>query len=83
MFTEKLWMLLAKIKTLDYDPFLKAQDCDVEWLKRLNIKEDAKEDWFVVSYSYVDYLNTKQNVVIRLKVISNDKSYSIFDIDGI
>ncbi|NLE04965.1 MAG: hypothetical protein GX638_09205 [Crenarchaeota archaeon] len=76
--------LLTKIKMLDYDPFLNVQDCDLEWLKILNIKADTKEDsWFIVSYSYIDYLNIKQNIRIRLKIILIDKSYCIVDIEGI
>ena len=68
---------------LDYDPFLNVQDCDLEWLKILNIKADTKDSWFIVSYSYIDYLNIKQNIRIRLKIILIDKSYCIVDIEGI
>lgn len=76
--------LLTKIKMLDYDPFLNVQDCDLEWLKILEIKADTKEDsWFIVSYSYIDYLDTKQNIRIRLKIIPIDKSYYIVDIEGV
>ena len=48
------------------------------------LKADTKEDsWFIVSYSYIDYLNIKQNIRIRLKIILIDKSYCIVDIEGI
>ncbi|MBO7464570.1 MAG: hypothetical protein J6T56_01805 [Bacteroidales bacterium] len=74
--------LLTKINGLDYDPFLKAQDCDVEWLNNLDIKADTKdENWFTVSYSYTDYLNNKQNISIRLKIVPTDNHYQIIDIE--
>ena len=73
--------LLEKIKGLDYDPFLKAQDCDVEWLNILDIKADKEDDtWFIVSYSYVDYLGVKQNICIKLKIIQTDNYYLIIDL---
>lgn len=74
--------LLTKLNGLDYDPFLKAQDCDVEWLNNLDIKADTKdENWFTVSYSYTDYLNNKQNISIRLKIVPTDNHYQIIDIE--
>lgn len=79
----KIKEIIQEDGLLDADPFLNAQDCDIEWLKSLNVKADVNDSWFVVSYSYTDYLNTKQNIEIRLKVISANDSYYIDDIEGL
>ena len=83
--------LLARIKKLqeedsylNSDPFLNAQDCDLEWLKTLTIEPDTKNNsWFIISYSYIDYSNSKKNVEIKLKVVSVDGFYYICDIEGL
>lgn len=67
--------LLEKINNqeLDYDPFLKAQDSNIEWLKTLIIKKDpSKKGFYEVSYTD----NTKQ-IVIKLTVIKQNESFKI------
>jgi hypothetical protein len=76
--------LIKKIKVLqedailDYDPFLNAQDCDINWLKTLNItKENNDSCWYDVSY--MDNYNSKR-IIIKLNVIKDENSYKINDI---
>jgi len=67
--------LLDKINNqeLDYDPFLKAQDANLEWLKTLIVKKDSsKKDFYAVSYTD----NNKQ-IIIKLNVIKQNDSFKI------
>ena len=69
--------LLSKLENqeLDYDPFLKAQDSNIDWLKTLTIKRDStKQDLYNVSYIEI-YSNTK--VTIKLIVIKQEEFYKI------
>lgn len=69
--------LLNKIEMqeLDYDPFLKAQDCDAETLKTLSIKKDIKQkNLFYVSYND-NY--TKTEITIKLIIKKENDSYKI------
>ena len=64
-----------KTGTLDYDPFVKAQDCDKEWLKTLTVKKDsAKNNLFLVTW--LDNYSKKQ-VTIHLSIIKQMESYKI------
>jgi hypothetical protein len=62
--------LLARLENkkwngkLDYDPFLKAQDVELEWLKTLTVsKVPKKEDLYAVSFS-----ETPDRIVVHLVV---------------
>jgi len=56
----------------DSDPFLKAQDSNVEYLKTLTVKKDLKKrDSYIVSYYAV------RTFVIHLLVIKQNESYKI------
>lgn len=64
-----------KKQELDYDPFLNAQDCDIEWLKTLTIRKDTKKsNLYYVSYAD-NYNNTK--ITIRLIVVKEKECYKI------
>lgn len=66
---------LSSDDDLDYDPFLKAQDYDIEWLKTLTVnKTPEKEMLYIVSY-YESY--KKARTTIRLKIIKEKGSYKI------
>lgn len=69
--------LLRKIEKdeLDYDPFLNAQDSNIEWIKTLSVKKDTKENnlYYV---SYKDTYNGTQ-IVIKLIVLKEKESYKI------
>jgi hypothetical protein len=69
--------LLNKLKEdeLDYDPFLKAQDSNTEWLKTLSIKKDLKES----NHYQILYLDTYNNSQIKITVIvvKEKESYKI------
>lgn len=72
--------LIRKLKDeeLDYDPFLKSQDCDIAWLKSLEIKKDeSKDDLYHVSYKDA-YSGDK--VVIGLVVVKEKDTYKIDDV---
>lgn len=62
----------------DNDPFINAQDCEIELLKILNFKKKVKTDnTFIVSY--LD--NATRNLIsIELIVIITDEIYKIDDI---
>ncbi len=60
---------------LDYDPFVKAQDCNIECLKTLKIETlSAKKNEFTVSYtdSY-----SKENIKIILCLMETKKGLRI------
>jgi hypothetical protein len=62
--------LLNKIdkEELDSDPFIDAQDVDIDWVKTLFVGKDAqKHDVYIVSY--MDNYN-KKRTVIKLQVIN-------------
>jgi hypothetical protein len=66
---------------LDYDPFLNAQDCDLEGLKTLEIKKDLGNDsWFTVTYISS---HAGKSIMIRLKIITVDNSYCIYGIGSL
>jgi len=69
--------LLAEIKIheLDYDPFLNAQDADIEWLKTLKITKDPKRNW-LYTVSYLDNYS-KETVYIKLKIVKLKESFKI------
>lgn len=72
--------LLNKLneQELDYDPFTNAQDIDNNLLKNLIINKDTESDnLYAVSYpdSY-----SKNQIIIKLKVIKENDSYKIDDI---
>lgn len=67
--------LLDKINSqeLDYDPFLKAQDCNAEWLNTLTIKADStKKGLYNVSY-----IDNNTQVTVKLVVVRDKESYKI------
>jgi hypothetical protein len=62
--------LLNKIdkEELDSDPFIDAQDADIDWVRTLSVGKDAqKHDVYIVSY--MDNYN-KKRTVIKLQVIN-------------
>ena len=76
--------LIKKIKMLqeneiiDYDPFLNAQDCDINWLKTLDITKENKDScWYNVSY--VNNYNNER-IKIKVSVIKTGDSYKINNI---
>ncbi|WDF54050.1 DUF3828 domain-containing protein [Mucilaginibacter sp. KACC 22063] len=67
------------VKT-DADPFLKAQDCDKEWLKTLHIKKDPKKsNIYAVSYTAIN--DTNEKIVIHLLVVNQNGLYKIAAIE--
>jgi len=77
-FTQKLQAKLKNLN-LDYDPILKAQDCDKKWLEKLIIIPDKEEqNTYIVSYP--DTYN-KTDVRIRLSVTKVNRNYLIDDIE--
>lgn len=82
--------LLAKMQklqekeNLEYDPFLNSQDCDILWLRSLQTGANKRNSsWIGVRYSNMVDLNIKKDIIIKLKIISTDKSYYISDIKGL
>jgi len=57
---------------IDYDPFLNAQDCDLEMLKTLQINKDEQANIYNVTYQWNDY-----SITIRLSVVKTDNGYKI------
>ena len=71
--TARLLQRIPKLADqLDADPFLKAQDSNIKFLKSLTVKEDLKkEGHYIVSYG-ID-----EKVVINLMVVKQDGNYKI------
>ena len=62
----------------DFDPFLNAQDCNIEWLKTLSYKNDERnKNLYYVSY-YDNYNNVK--IIIKLIVVKEKEFYKIDNI---
>jgi hypothetical protein len=72
--------LNADVKSgrLDWDPFLKAQDIDVGWLKTLQVKDDSSAGWYVISF-LEEY--TQRWIHVRLRVEKENGEYKISEID--
>lgn len=73
--------LLSKMKhemeagDLDADPFINAQDFNIEWLKTLSISKDPqKADVYIVSYLDND---SKARTKIKLHVVKEGVRYKI------
>jgi len=49
--------------SLDYDPFLKAQDVELEWIRSLEVKKVPNKDLYAVSFS-----ETPDRIVVHLAV---------------
>jgi|GEM_PF-2668603 len=49
--------------SLDYDPFLKAQDVELEWIRSLEVKRVPNKDLYAVSFS-----ETPDRIVVHLAV---------------
>jgi hypothetical protein len=66
-----------KNNDLDYDPLLKAQYCDPNWLKTLNVSKDITlKNVFFVSYQSI-INNHKNETKIRLLILKQDGVYKI------
>ena len=66
----------ADIDELDYDPFLNAQYCDIEWLKTLIIrKESTDNNCFEITYQK-NYFNTEKTS-IKLIIIKQKDGFKI------
>lgn len=69
------FLLDNKRNDLDYDPFLNAQDSNVDWLKTLRVeKYSESEKTFKISY-YDSYSN--EDVTIILGVLHENGQYKI------
>ncbi len=68
--SDKLLRKLS-LEELDYDPFLNAQDCDIEWLKTLTITKDNKsKNKYIVGF--IDNFSNKKNTIkLIISIISN------------
>ena len=62
------------IEQTDSDPFLKAQDSDIAFLKTLSVKKDIKKS-NVYTVSYFSSLQTK--FVIYLKIVKDNEGFKI------
>ena len=76
--TKKILNRIAKDEELDADPFLQAQDTDIDWLRTLVINKDAqKPNVYTVSYMS-NY--SKKRIINRLLVVKVGQAYKIDDI---
>jgi len=73
--------LLARLKEkkwsgkLDYDPFLKAQDVELEWIRTLEVRKVPNKDQYAVSFS-----ETPDRIVVHLVVKEVDGGLKIKDV---
>jgi hypothetical protein len=83
--TDSLWgAIQQKFATyeLDYDPFLSAQDCDIESLKTLSVKKDNQtENVYIVSYVFNSY--NPDTIEINLTVVKEKGGIKINNIAGL
>jgi hypothetical protein len=64
---------------MDIDPFIKAQDANIKWLKTLTVEKDTqKRYWYMVSY--IDNYD-EGKVIINLKFIKENGFYKIDSIE--
>lgn len=69
-----------ELARLDYDPFLNAQDCEMSWIKTLEIRPDTtRENTYEVYYNY-DALHRE---CITLSLVCIDGKYLIDDVNGL
>lgn len=62
---------------LDYDLFLNAQDCDINWLNTLAIVPETAGSAYRISYEYTDYKGDIITNTIRLQVTKENDRYKI------
>lgn len=72
------------IEQTESDPFLKAQDSDINWLQTLTvIKDEQIKNEYIVSYSYDRLVDVnpdktvKETVTIHVTVVKEGESYKI------
>lgn len=65
------------IERTESDPFLKAQDSDIRYLKTLTVSKSQQKDEYIVSYIADGLPEEKITVTIYLKVIKEGKNYKI------
>lgn len=83
--TEELFKKIPFIvEQTDADPFLKAQDCDINWLQTLNIIEDKQShNEYIVSYSYDQLVDANSDktvkavVTIRATLVRDGNNFKI------
>lgn len=76
--TKKILNRIAKDEELDSDPFVNAQDTNMDWLKTLVISKDAQNANVYIA-SYVDSY-TKKRIINKLLVVKEGRVYKIDDI---
>ena len=76
--TPKILNRIAKDEELDSDPFVNAQDTNMDWLRTLVISKDPqKANVYIVSY--LDTYSQKRTI-IKLLVVKKGQAYKIDDI---
>ena len=76
--TQKILNRIAKDEELDSDPFVNAQDTNMDWLKTLVISKDPqKANVYIVSY--LDTY-TQERIINKLLVVKKGQAYKIDDI---
>lgn len=76
--TKKILNRIAKDEELDADPFLQAQDTDIDWLRTLVINKDTQKP-NVYTVSYISNY-TKKRIINKLLVVKVGQAYKIDDI---
>jgi hypothetical protein len=76
--TKKILNRIAKDEELDADPFLQAQDTDIDWLRTLVINKDTQKP-NVYTVSYISNY-TKKRIINKLLVVKVGPAYKIDDI---
>lgn len=65
------------IEQTDSDPFLKAQDSDIGYLKTLTVSQDLQKDEYIVSYIADAAPGEKITITIHITVIKEGDNYKI------
>lgn len=65
------------IEQTDSDPFLKAQDSDIRYLKTLTVLKDLQNHQYIVSYIADVATNKKITITIHLTLVKHGSNYKI------
>ncbi|WP_188133930.1 DUF3828 domain-containing protein [Chitinophaga sp. CF418] len=76
--TKKILNRIAKDEELDNDPFVNAQDTDIDWLRTLVINKDPKKPNVYIASYISNY--TKKRIINKLLVVKEGQTYKIDDI---
>lgn len=81
--TKRLLKAIDSDKELDCDPWLSAQDADVENLKTLSIKKNIGiPNGYIITYKSSSKYDSEEAFIIKLTVVKEKDGYKIDSVDS-